>query len=71
MNFYAEVEAFEIQMMRDALDRCDWNISKAARELGLHRPTFVKKMKKAGLRESSRYMVRRWKREPGNKGSET
>jgi transcriptional regulator of acetoin/glycerol metabolism len=36
-------------MILDALERCDWNVSRAADELGLERTNLHKKIKQFGL----------------------
>jgi len=40
---------FERNMVLDALERCDWNVSRAADELGLERTNLHKKIKQFGL----------------------
>ena len=40
---------FERDMIREALERNDWNISRAADELGLERTNLHKKLKSYGL----------------------
>ena len=42
-------EADEERSVRDAMERADWNISAAARILGVSRPTLYAKLKKYGL----------------------
>jgi DNA-binding NtrC family response regulator len=41
---------FEAAYLRSALGRCDGNVSKAARALGVSRVSLQKKMKEYGLR---------------------
>ena len=44
----------EANFIRSALDRCDWNITRAARETGLQRTNFQNMMKKHGIVRSGR-----------------
>jgi DNA-binding NtrC family response regulator len=44
----------EANFIRSALDRCDWNITRAARETGLQRTNFQSMMKKHGIMLPSR-----------------
>ena len=44
----------EANFLRSALERCDWNITHAARETGLQRTNFQSMMKKHGIKLSSR-----------------
>ena len=44
----------EANFIRSALDRCDWNITHAARETGLQRTNFQAMMKKHGINLPSR-----------------
>jgi len=44
----------EANFIRSALDRCDWNITHAARETGLQRTNFQAMMKKHGIKLPSR-----------------
>ncbi len=44
----------EANFIRSALDRCDWNITRAARETGLQRTNFQSMMKKHGIVRSGR-----------------
>ncbi|MBF0154250.1 MAG: sigma-54-dependent Fis family transcriptional regulator [Magnetococcales bacterium] len=48
-DFNREVEAYENQLILNALDRTSWNKNKAARLLNLNRTTLVEKIKKKGL----------------------
>jgi len=42
-------EAFERQLLRDALQRCAGNVPEAARQLGLGRSTLYKKLVALGI----------------------
>jgi DNA-binding NtrC family response regulator len=44
----------EANFIRGALDRCEWNITRAARETGLQRTNFQTMMKKHGIKLASR-----------------
>jgi transcriptional regulator with GAF, ATPase, and Fis domain len=44
----------ETNFLRSALERCDWNITRAARETGLQRTNFQSMMKKHGIKLPSR-----------------
>ena len=44
----------EANFIRSALERCDWNITRAARETGLQRTNFQSMMKKHGIKLPSR-----------------
>ena len=44
----------EANFLRSALERCDWNITHAARETGLQRTNFQSMMKKHGIKLPSR-----------------
>lgn len=44
----------EANFIRSALDRCEWNITRAARETGLQRTNFQSMMKKHGIVRPSR-----------------
>ena len=44
-----KVEALEAKLVRDTLDRCAWNHSRAARELGLSRVGLANKVKRYGI----------------------
>lgn len=57
-NFYAEVQAFEIRLLKETLDRNNWNISATCEELQLHRPTLIAMMKKYDLRGLPAYRER-------------
>ncbi|MBF0425690.1 MAG: sigma-54-dependent Fis family transcriptional regulator [Magnetococcales bacterium] len=48
-DFNREVEAYENQLILNALDQTNWNKNKAARLLNLNRTTLVEKIKKKGL----------------------
>ncbi|MBF0624652.1 MAG: sigma-54-dependent Fis family transcriptional regulator [Magnetococcales bacterium] len=48
-DFNREVEAYENQLILNALERTGWNKNKAARLLNLNRTTLVEKIKKKGL----------------------
>ncbi|WP_049622873.1 sigma-54-dependent transcriptional regulator [Frateuria defendens] len=47
-----KVETLEAQLVRDALDCCHWNHSKAARELGLSRVGLANKIKRYAIRRA-------------------
>ena len=47
-------DQIEANFIRSALDRCDWNITRAARETGLQRTNFQSMMKKHGVLLPSR-----------------
>lgn len=47
-----KVESLEVQLVRDTLDRCHWNHSKAARDLGLSRVGLANKIKRYDIRRS-------------------
>lgn len=47
-------DQLEANFIRSALDRCDWNITRAARETGLQRTNFQSMMKKHGIVRSGR-----------------
>jgi transcriptional regulator with GAF, ATPase, and Fis domain len=51
VDFNAQVEAFENQLILSALDQTNWNKNKAARILKLNRTTLVEKIKKKGLEQ--------------------
>jgi two-component system response regulator HupR/HoxA len=46
----SEVERLEVQMIRDALERCGGNQTHAAAELGLSRRGLISKLQRYGLR---------------------
>ena len=43
------LEAAEVRHIRQILEACDQNRSRAATMLGIHRTTLIKKIKKYGL----------------------
>ena len=45
----SDMRSFEMQMVREALERSGWNCTKTARELGIHRTTLYRKMRKLGI----------------------
>ena len=47
-----KVEALEAQLVCDTLDRCHWNCSKAARELGLSRVGLANKIRRYQIRRA-------------------
>jgi len=47
-----KVESLELQLVRDTLDRCHWNHSKAARELGLSRVGLANKIRRYDIRRA-------------------
>jgi DNA-binding NtrC family response regulator len=47
-------DQLEANFIRSALDRCNWNITRAARETGLQRTNFQSMMKKHGIVRSGR-----------------
>ena len=47
-------DQIEANFIRSALERCDWNITRAARETGLQRTNFQTMMKKHGIKLPSR-----------------
>jgi two-component system response regulator HupR/HoxA len=47
-----KVEALEEKLVRDCLDRCEWNHTRAARELGLSRVGLANKIKRYGIRRA-------------------
>ncbi len=47
-----KVEALEERLVRDTLDRCGWNHSRAARELGLSRVGLANKIKRYAIRRA-------------------
>jgi len=49
IDFYDEVERYEIELIRSALNQCDGNQSQAAKLLHLKSTTFHAKMKHYGL----------------------
>lgn len=46
-------DRIEADFVRAALERCDWNVTRAARETGLQRTNFQAMMKKHGIRRPS------------------
>jgi len=44
------IEAFEKRYLEDLLDRCDGNLSKAARDAGVDRKTIARMLKRHGIR---------------------
>jgi two-component system response regulator HupR/HoxA len=44
-----KVEALEEKLVRDTLDRCGWNHSRAAKELGLSRVGLANKIRRYGI----------------------
>lgn len=49
LHFYDAVEQFEKSLIRQALDRTDWNKNKAAMLLNMNRTTLVEKIKKRAI----------------------
>jgi DNA-binding protein Fis len=49
INFYDEVERYEIELIRSALNQCDGNQTRAAKLLHLKSTTLNAKMKHYGL----------------------
>ena len=49
IDFYDEVERYEIELIKSALDKCGGNQSRAARLLGLKSTTLNAKLKHYGL----------------------
>ena len=49
-------------MIRDVLTRHDYNRTKTAEELGMHKTTLWRKMKKLGISEKSVSEAVRWAR---------
>jgi two-component system response regulator HupR/HoxA len=47
-----KVESLEIHLVRDTLDRCHWNHSRAARELGLSRVGLTNKIRRYEIRRA-------------------
>ncbi len=47
-------EMAERAYVLDTLERCDWNVSRAARQLGLERTNLHKKMRALGIRRAAR-----------------
>jgi transcriptional regulator with PAS, ATPase and Fis domain len=45
----AEISEHEAQLIRDALERHGWHREAAARELGIHKATLFKKIRKLGI----------------------
>lgn len=48
-GFYAKVQAYEKDLILEALKECNGNRLKAAEKLDMHRPTLVQKMNKMGI----------------------
>lgn len=46
----ATLDEIEIYIIRDALDRNDWNFKKTSDELGLHKSTLYRKVERFGIR---------------------
>ncbi len=44
----------EMPLIVEALDRNDWNISRASEDLGINRNTLKTRMRKHGIRKSER-----------------
>jgi two-component system response regulator RegA len=42
----SRLDQYEFEMMEFVLSQCDWNITKAAKRLGLHRQSLQRKMRK-------------------------
>jgi DNA-binding NtrC family response regulator len=51
INFYDEVERYEIELIRSALNQCDGNQTRAAKLLHLKSTTLNAKMKHYGLNQ--------------------
>ncbi|RME19672.1 MAG: sigma-54-dependent Fis family transcriptional regulator [Deltaproteobacteria bacterium] len=49
IDFYAAVEQFENNLLRQALERCNGNKNRAAALLSMNRTTLVEKLKKKGM----------------------
>lgn len=61
INFYDEVERYEIELIRNALNRCGGNQSQAAKLLHLNSTTLHAKMKHYGLNSMRSLMFQRQK----------
>ena len=48
----ATLDEIEIYIIRDALDRNDWNFKKTADELGVHKSTLYRKVERFGIKQS-------------------
>jgi DNA-binding NtrC family response regulator len=46
-------DEFERQYVQRALERCQWNVSRAARQLGVHRNTVLSKLAAWGVQRPS------------------
>ena len=53
ISFRDVVEAFETELILQALHMADWNKSRAAELLGLNRTTLIEKIKKKGIQDPS------------------
>ena len=58
INFYDEVERYEVELIRSALNQCHGNQSKAAKLLHLKSTTLHAKMKHYGLNPPRSIMLR-------------
>ncbi len=47
--FYTSVKLFKIWLIRNALEKNDWNHCKAAKDLGIHRNTIERNMERLGI----------------------
>ena len=61
INFYDEVERYEIELIRSALNRCGGNQTEAAKLLHLKSKTLHAKMKHYGLNPVRSLMMQRQK----------
>ena len=61
INFYDEVERYEIELIRSALNRCGGNQTEAAKLLHLKSKTLHAKMKHYGLNPVRSLMLQRQK----------
>ena len=61
IDFYDEIERFEIELIRSALNHCGGNQSQAAKLLHLKSTTLNAKMKHYGLNPARSIMVQRQK----------
>jgi DNA-binding NtrC family response regulator len=59
IDFYQEIERYEIELIRSALDRCKGNQSQAAKLLHMKSTTLNAKMKHYGLNSVRSIMVQR------------
>lgn len=61
INFYDEVERYEIELIRNALNQCGGNQTQAAKLLHLKSTTFHAKMKHYGLHPARSNVFQRQK----------